>query len=136
MTESNDLKPGAIAKMNIGNETLILEPIPYGRLKKLMSVIFAAMDKFAKMDSKNVFLALPSVFEENLPIIIPLIFDERKHQFLNQQWVDDNLTLVHMREIVDKTIQINGLRDFLGQMGAAKNPTPREVIVPEKDKSL
>ena len=124
MTEANALKPGDTVEKVIGGQTLIMKPIPYGRLKDLMKVIFGAMDQFTSMSNKNIFLQFPKIFEDNLPKIMPLMFSDKEHPFLNQAWVDENLSLVDMREIIEKMIIINGLQSFLDKMGSP------EVVVP------
>ena len=131
MTEANALKPGDRYEKIVNGQTLILKPIPYGRLKELMKIVFGAMDQFSTMSTKNVFLQFPKVFEENMPKIMPLMFAEKEHSFLNAQWVDDNLSLLDMREIVEKMIVINGLTDFLGKMG---NQNQNNKVPQEKQK--
>jgi len=127
MTESTELKPGDTIKLLIGGKTLILEPIPYGRMKKLMKYIFSAMDEMSGLqDGKAAFTQLPAIVERYIPQIVPLIFSEKKYPFINQAWIDDNITYIHMKEIFEKGIIINGLKDFLGQMG---KPT---LVVPTK----
>lgn len=125
MTESKDLKKGDTVRYKVGVETLVIEPIPYGRLTKIMKIVFGAIDRIGTMDNKEIIMKLPEIFEENLGPLISLIFDPRKHSFLNQAWVHDNLTLIHMEEIVERTILVNGLKDFLGRMGT-KGPVPLE----------
>lgn len=120
MNESKELKPGGTKKMQVGDQYLILKPIPYGRLKQIMKIVFNAMDKFTKLSNKDIFLKFPEVFEENLPKLVPLMFTEQEHPFLNSAWVDENLSIWHMRTIVEDMIVINGLQDFLGKMGEAK----------------
>jgi len=111
------LKPGMSIEKEIGGETLKLKPIPYGRLKELLKVVFTAIDQFSHMDNQSIFLQFPIIFEENLPKIMPLMFSKKEHPFLTPEWVDDNMSIVDMREIVEKMIVINGLQDFLGQKG-------------------
>lgn len=129
MTEANALKAGDKVDKIVNGQTLKLKPIPYGRLKELMRIIFAAMDQFTKLNNKDIFLQFPKVLEENLPKIMPLMFDRIEHPWLNEKWIDDNLSLVDMKEIVEKMIVINGLTDFLGKMGGAKaSPAPKTKV--------
>jgi hypothetical protein len=114
------LKPGMTIEKVIGDKTLFLKPIPYGRLKDLVKVIFKAMDQFVNMSNKDIFIQFPKVFEENLPKIMPLMFSSKEHPFLNSDWIDENMSLVDMRDIIEKMIIINGLEDFLGQKGKLK----------------
>ena len=130
MNEPTELKikPGDAINKIIGDQTLTLEPIPYGRLKKLMKVIFGAMDQFSNLSNKDIFQKFPAVFEKNIPEIVPLMFNEKKHPFLNQSWVDDNLSLIDMRDIVEKMIIINGMTDFLGKMGTQSPEVPKRKV--------
>ena len=130
MTESTELKPGNVAAYKIGDKTLMLRPIPYGRLKELLKIVFSAMDKFANMNNKDIFLKFPQIFEENLPKIMPLMFSEKEQPFMNAEWVDENMSLWDMRTIVERMVIINGLSDFLGKMGAGQNQAPKTKVEP------
>jgi len=122
MSQTDQLKAGQTVEMNIGGKVLVLEPIPYGRLKKLFKIVFGVIGKISTMEQKNVMESLPDIFEENLESFCELAFDPKKHDFLTPEWVEENLTLLHIREISETLIAVNGIKDFLGRAGARQIP--------------
>lgn len=121
------IKAGETARMEINGHILLVEPIPYGRLKKLYKLVFSAIEKVGSMDSSKVMEALPDLFEENLEELIELSFDKAKHPFLNKKWVEDNLNLITIKAIGEKMIAVNGIKDFLGQRGKATVVLPPQA---------
>lgn len=120
MTEANALKQGDTVDYRVGDNVLILAPIPYGQLKKINKIVFGAINQIGNLEPKEVIIKLPELFEENLGELITLMFKKKKHPFLTPEWIDENLTLVDIREIVEKAIVINGLKDFLEKMGVGE----------------
>lgn len=130
MSQIDQLKAGQTVELNINGKTLILEPIPYGRLKKLFKLVMESIEKIGSMEQKHVMASLPDMFEENLEEFCKLAFDPRKHDFLTPEWVGDNMTLLHIREIGETLIAVNGIKDFLGRAGvkqAPANMAPQKV---------
>lgn len=121
--EPNGLNPGDRYEYQIADQKLIIEPIPYGRLKKLMRIVFSVMNKFGKEEA-NVMMSIPQLFEDNIGELVALMFDNKKHKFLTKEWIDDNVTIVDMRRITEAAMKVNGLQDFLGKMGAKGKPAP------------
>jgi len=122
MSQLDQLRAGQTVKMEVGGETLVLEPIPYGRLKKLFKIVFEVIGKISTMEQKSVMISLPDIFEENLDEFCELAFDPKKHEFLTKEWVGDNLTLIHLREIAETLMAVNGIKDFLGRAGGKQIP--------------
>ena len=128
MSESNDLKAGDRCEYKVGDKTLIIEPIPYGRLSKLVKIVLGSVDNIGKMETKDVMYKLPEIFDQHLGELISLIFDKKKHPFLNKEWVNDNMSLVDMRVIIEKGVKVNGIDDFLEKTGIMKKKIPESNL--------
>jgi len=122
MSQIDQLKPGDIVKMEVGGETLILEPIPYGRLKKLFKIVFGVINEISSMEQKNVMFAIPDIFEKNLPEFCELSFNPKTHAFITEEWIEENLTILHIRQIAETLMEVNGIKDFLGRGGTKQIP--------------
>lgn len=122
MKETSDLKVGESTEVIIGDKVLVIEPMPFGRLKKVLKIVFSAIDKLQSMDTKAILVSLPEIFDKNLGELISLIFDKKTHPYLDPAWVDENVSLVQLTEIVNKAIIVNGLKDFFDKMGGKTPP--------------
>jgi len=122
MSQTDQLKPGDIVNMEVGGETLVLEPIPYGRLKKLFKIVFSVINEISSMEQKNVMFAIPEIFEKNLPEFCELAFNPKTHKFITEEWIEENLTILHIRQIAETLMAVNGIKDFLGRGGAKQIP--------------
>jgi hypothetical protein len=132
MEESKDLKAGDTAKYKVGDETLIIEPMPFGRLKKVLNIVINAVGKLGKLEGMDATAYIPQLLEENIAPLMQLVFDKKKHPFINDEWVDDNITFYNMREIAEKVIMVNGLKDFLARMGKEGKQGPAPVTEQKK----
>jgi hypothetical protein len=122
----SELKAGQTTTFDIEGQTLTVEPIPYGNLKKILRIVTEAAGKLGKQQLGDNFLAVvPTIFEEYLDQFIPLLFKKAKHPFLTKEWYEDNLTIPQMKEIMLAAIAVNGLQDFFDK--TVKAPAPAAV---------
>jgi hypothetical protein len=128
MSQTDQLKAGQTVEINIGGKVLVIEPIPYGRLKKLFKLVMSAVELIGGTDPKNVMAAIPDLFEDNLSEFCELAFDKKKHEFLTKVWIEDNVTLLHIREIAESLIAVNGIKDFLGRAGVKQAPAQQAPL--------
>jgi len=133
----SELKAGGTAEFTVAGQTLVLEPIPYGQLKKILRLVLDVSKEAA--EGKLTFI--PDALDKYFPEIIPLLFIKNKYPFINAVWIDDNMTVPTLRGIMESAIIINGLQDFFGKafggtlkVDTLSNPTP--TIPPEKDGSI
>lgn len=109
----SELKAGDTKTFELAGVTLIVEPIPYGRLKKLIRLLSEVSKSFAPGILKDDFLMIvPKVVEEYVDQFIPQLFDLRKHPFLTKEWVEENMTIPMTKDVIVAAIAINGLGDF------------------------
>jgi hypothetical protein len=121
-TESKELKPGDTRVYEIGGQKLTIAPIPWGQVKKLVRIIMGFVQdvsKKAKNDA-DIFAMIPDIVDNNVDEILPLLFDLKRHLFLNKEWINDHMSLLDVKMIVEDAVQINGLKDFFGQVGLLK----------------
>lgn len=113
-------KSGETMKYEVGGKTLVLEPITYGRLKKLLALMANVWDeamKAAAGDTVAFVRKCTDLVQENMGAIFPLLFDPTKHDFMNEAWLDNNLTIPLAKQIVEDAIKVNELEDFFRQRG-------------------
>lgn len=119
-------KAGDTKDFKVGAQTLVVEPLPLGRLKKIIKII---ADIGSKLDKKaiadDMLTIVPTMVEGYIDQIIPLLFTKERHPFLTGEWIDDNLTVPLMKEILVTAIAVNGLGDFF--LKTAKAPAPVAV---------
>jgi hypothetical protein len=131
MKESQDLKAGDTVEFQADGKTLILEPIPYGRLKKVLTMVMEAIQDVSKgkdMDKDEIGKVMPNILMDHAAKILPLLFDLRKHPYLTDVWLENNMTIPLVTDVIKKAIIINGLTDFFGKLGA--QPTAPQVERP------
>lgn len=122
------LKAGDTKEFKFGTDILIVEPIPLGVLKKIIKIIADAGATFDKKTINDDFLnVVPKLVESYIDTLIPLLFVKAKHPFLTTEWIDDNLTVPTMKDILMAAIAVNGLGDFF--LRTVKAPAP--VTVPD-----
>jgi len=120
------LKAGDTKEFKIGEQTLVVEPLPLGRLKKIIKIIADIGQKFDKKAiADDLLTVVPAMVEGYIDQMIPLLFTKERHPFLTTEWIDDNLTVPIMKEILVTAITINGLGDFF--LKTAKAPAPVAV---------
>jgi len=120
---SEVLKPGDTKTFTVGGKDLVVEPVSYGNLKKIIKIISRA----AESASGDNVLKIADLFGTYVDEFVPLLFSKSKHPWLDTAWVDDNLTVPIMKEIVEAAIAVNGVKDFLAKRGPtpeAKTPSP------------
>jgi len=126
---SDKIEIGSEVPMEVAGQILIIEPVPYGNIKKLLKMGLMLASELA--DGKNILEKLPEMLEEKLPQFIPLLFKKGTHEFLTPEWIDDNLTIIHMRKIMETAIKVNGLEDFFAKMGVG---IVREKVEPRPER--
>lgn len=116
MPATADLKAGQTAEFPLGDKTLVVEPIPFGRLKKIIRIIAEVSGKVDKKKLSEDFLSVvPPLLDGYIDEFIPLLFSSSKHPFVTKEWIEDNLTIPVTRQIIVAAIQVNGLGDFFGK---------------------
>ena len=145
MSEENEAKLGGRVSYKVDDKTLILEPIPFKRLSKLLTSVVGLIKEFSskqEMSNEDYLERLPGLVEDHGMKILPLLFSPKKHAFINKEWIEENMTLPVVVDIFKQTIVINGLQDFLGkkavEAGVATPPVeptkpvePRSVTMTE-----
>lgn len=120
------LKAGDVKKYDVAGVTLFVEAIPLGKLKKIIKIIVDIGVKFDKKALADDFLTIvPDMVASYIDQLIPLLFIKDKHPFLTQDWVDENLTVPVMKQILVDAITVNGLGDFF--LKTVKGPAPKPV---------
>lgn len=132
----SELKSGDSTEFKIGDKTLTVEPIPYGQMKRILRMVMDVSTEFAKGETKYI----PDVLDKYLPQIFPLIFIKGRYPFIDETWIEDNLTIPVGRSIFEAAIAVNGLKDFFGRAfgGNLNRVTPSTetpLTPPEKDGS-
>jgi len=116
MQESNDLKAGDKTTYVVAGENLFIEPRPYGVLCDIVGLVFGSITDIGKMEAGGIIAQLPSIIKTKLPQIFALAFDRRRHPFLNEEWMSNNLTFIDIQKIIERFIKVNNLEDFLEKM--------------------
>ena len=111
---ADEMKAGGRVEFDIAGQKIVIEPVPYGNLKKIFKIVFKVIDEVS-VDGDTKVANIPLVVEKYLPELLPLIFRKGTHQFINEQWIEDNLTLNDMNQIVESAIVVNGIKDFFGR---------------------
>lgn len=118
-------KPGDVVTFEIDGQKLIVEPIPFGNLKKLLKLMNEMSEKGKAGDTQV--LSIPSLLENYADPVIPLLFKAAKHPFLTKEWIDEHLTVPILKDILQAASAVNGFPDFLGNRGAPANGgSPKE----------
>lgn len=122
------LKAGDETTYEVNGHTLILRPIPYGRLKKVLAAIAKVFEEVSKRTDKGDTIqfiqVLPDLIGQHVATLFPLLFDPKEHPFLNGEWVDENLTVPMAKQIMEDAIKVNGLEDFFKPKGAEASRLP------------
>lgn len=122
----NDLKAGDTKAFDVGDKTLTVEPMPFGKLKKLVKIVAGAAKKLdPRALTEDLLTVVPSLVEEYLGECIPLLFDSKTHPFLTPDWIDDNMTVPKLKEILIAAVTVNGLQDFF--LKTVRPPAPKAV---------
>lgn len=130
----SELKPGDTKEFQVGDKTLVVEAIPFGKLKKVIRLIAEISKQFdSKELQADILNIVPKIVEQYVEEFIPLLFDAGKHPFLTKEWVDDNLTIPVMKNVIISAITINGLGDFF--VKTVKAPAPKTVQPPSSGTS-
>lgn len=126
------IKAGDAVPFTIGGKTLTVEAVPYGQVKKIFKIIAAGLDEISQGGSENALVKVPRIMEEKVGEILPLLFRTGAYDFLNQEWMDENLTLNDIRGIMETAVKVNGLEDFFAKMGGKFQRASQEPVTDSK----
>lgn len=122
-----ELKPGEETTFTVGDQTLRLRPLPFGRMKKLLAIVVKVIEKmagFEGMSPADIMRSAPEIIGDSYAQVIPLLFDPKEHPFINDGWIEENLTIPLAKQIAIAAVKVNGLEDFFGKMRVpAQAPT-------------
>ena len=129
----SELKAGDSLDLTVGDKTLTIAPVPFGSIKKILRLAFkiAGDVKNKQAKDQDVLNVLPAVMENYIGELIPLLFRPGQYPFLTPDWIDANLSVPQMRQIVEAAMKVNGLEDFFGPAkttGAANGQEPTPLI--------
>jgi len=98
------------AVFKVGGKEIFMRPLPIGRIKKLYQTITSAFLEYGegKFEAKE----LEKVIFSRLSEVIKLIFDESKHKFLTNQFIEDNFTIPLVRSIFKVMAKINQVEEI------------------------
>lgn len=112
----SELKAGDTKTFEVGGEKLIVGPIPFGRLKIIIRLVADVSSKFEKKEVQDdLFAIVPKLVEEYVDEFIPTLFDKKTHPFLTKEWIENNLTIPLVKEIIVTAITVNALGDFFAK---------------------
>jgi len=123
---TKELKSGDTAVYEIGGEKLRLSPMPWGKLKKVLKLFsdsWSGFDQKTIEDQPKFMRWMMEMIEARMDDMFPLLIDEKANPFFNKEWVEENITLQHIQQIVTDAITVNGVKDFLALKGG-KKPLP------------
>ncbi len=131
----SELKVPDFVDFTIDSQTLRIEAVPYGNIKKITRLAFSVSKDIASGKLKSI----PEVIDNNLYEILPLLFLNGRYPFMTPGWIEEHMTVPMIRKMIETAIVVNGLQDFFGQaMGKPKGngsqPTLRTP--PENDGSI
>jgi hypothetical protein len=122
-------KVGETREFKVGDKVLIVEPIPYGNLKKIIKLVAEASVKLDPKQFKDDYMmVVPVLIQDYVDQIVPLLFRRTAHEFMTQDWVDENLTVPTLKSILIDALYVNGLSDFF--LKTVKVPAPAAVASP------
>lgn len=130
MTEKN-LQAGDSVTYEINGKKLIMDPIPWGRLKKIIKLVSDSSSGITDdlMNNQALFMKwIAEMIEKRMDDLFPLFFDSKKNNYFNKEWVEDNLTLLQIQKIVMDAITINGVQDFLDKGVGSLRPPKKQVL--------
>ncbi len=134
----SELKSGDAIDFIVGGQTLTLEPVPFGNVKKVLKIVLdVARDK-----GVSNMAALPDTIDKYLGQIFPLFFAKGRYPFMTSEWIEENMTIPTLRKMLEAAIVVNGLQDFFDKLtgkksGVASSKVSETKEIPsEKDGSI
>lgn len=92
-------------------------------------MFFSNMENITKIEAKDVIPSIIEMFDDKLDELLDLAFDKVKNPFLTREWYEGNVTLPHMKQIIETLVLINDVnKSFFGQRGGSQTP---QVAQPE-----
>ncbi len=102
-----------------GSYKILLKPLPLGKLKKVLGTMVQGLSEIGGLktdDWKLMIEKVPSIAIERFQEVLPIIVDIRDNPFMKDEWVEENLTVPLVEQILEATYFINGVTDFLGRL--------------------
>ncbi|GAG23577.1 unnamed protein product [marine sediment metagenome] len=98
------------AIFDVGGQKLFMRPLPIGRIKKLYQTIADAFLGYGegKFETKE----LEKAIFGNLSEVMKLIFDESKHKFLTNQFIEDNFTIPMVKNVFKVMAIVNQVEEI------------------------
>jgi len=130
-------KSGDTVTYPIGGKELILSPMPWGNLKKVFTMVSesaAVISGQITNDPQKFMKWISSLLETQADDLLLLLFDKKKNEFLNKEWIEENLTLNSIQQIIADAIMVNGVKDFLSKKGPINQVVMPDGAVPSKKK--
>lgn len=124
MIMAKEVKAGDSVDFQVGDQTLTVEAVPYGNVKKIFKVVFEAIQDMNSDTGEVALMKVPRIMEEKVTTLLPLLFRKDRYDFLTDEWIDENLTINDIRSIIETAIKVNGLEDFFAKMGNNRLPKP------------
>lgn len=121
----DEIKSGGSVDFKIGDQTLTVEPIPFGQVKKVFRVIAETITEMSKETGESPIMKVPKIMEDKVGTILPLLFREGKYPLLNDEWIDNNMTVIDIRAVMETAIKVNGFDDFLAKLGSRFQGQPQ-----------
>lgn len=118
-----------IVKYEVGGKTLKLAPLSFKKFRALIQLLGKSLSEIAVSGNGEVALTkVPEILMDRVVEIIPSLFDEKEHGFLNKEWIEENLSIALANRIMLDAIRVNGVQDFLrglrGATGSVLPPPP------------
>lgn len=129
----SELKAGESRKFEVGGKQLVIEAVPYGNIKKILKVVAEVAGAFKSSD--DALTQISGSIEKHLPDFLPLLFRKGTVDYMTSEWIDENLTLAQLREIIQAAVAVNGLQDFFGKQGAKAAPVTAQETKPSSTTS-
>ena len=117
-----------MSDFKVGDKVLSLTPVPYGNVKKILKMLSGVMKEM--QSGGDSIQQVAGLMEKYLADFLPLLFRKGTVSFMTPEWIDDNVTVENIKEIVEDAIKVNGLEDFFGKATGLR--TPVKVTSTEK----
>lgn len=114
------LKSGDDVTYSIGGKNLILSPMPWGKLKKVFALVSdsaSAISGDLTNDPSRFMKWVSDLLINQADDFLIMLFDKQKNEFLDKDWIDQNITLMQIQQIISDAIIVNGVTDFLAKRG-------------------
>src|SRR3990167_5789971 len=125
----SDVFADKMIEYKVGGRTLQMQPLPFKRFRvalKLVTEAISQVQATAVIHELAVISDVPQLILSKFGELAPLLFD---NQGLTQEWVEENFSVPLARQVLVDAMAINGVSDFLAQVGAMGKKT-QETMTP------